>query len=119
MANGTEFESRVGAELDVLFRMLGSRMFYFYVKLLSELVSIKPNAADILLGYRPRSRIYFARSEAEIQKDHPYASIKRLRYGGLYAMCTLSNESKLTVLKALLGKCGLSSTDIHRILTAL
>ena len=66
-----------------------------YILLLSELVRLKPAAVEILLNHRPRDRYYFTRSEAEILRNHDYASVHPLRHGGLFAMCTLSNESKV------------------------
>ena len=89
-----------------------------YVMLLSELVRIKPEAESILLAYRPRGGTYFAKSHSEILRDRPYASIKKLPTSGIYVMCTLSNDSKLNVLRKVLGDSGLRSTDIRRLLDA-
>lgn len=95
------------------------KMVQRYVKFLSELVRLKPETADILLNFRPRHRPYFARSEAELLKDQPYASALRMSHGGLVAMGTLSNESKLSVLRKILGEIRLPSSDIRRLLGGL
>lgn len=93
-----------------------SKMVEKYVLFLSELVRIDPASTGILLKYRPRDRYYFSRSESEITRSSEYASVRPLRHGGLFAMCTLSNESKFTVLRKVLGDCGLTHDEIRRLL---
>ncbi len=87
-----------------------------YALFLSELLKLSPNAAKKLLAYRPRSRCHFAYSQDEIMRDHPYASVRRLGAGGLYAMCTLSNDSKLNVLRNILHEERFSPGEINRLL---
>ena len=93
-----------------------SKMVEKYRLFLTELLKQMPDAEAVLLRYRPRSRQYFAKSEAEILGNHPYASVHRLGTTGIYAMCTLSNESKLHVLRDILGNLGLPPGDINRLL---
>ena len=87
-----------------------------YVLFLAELIRLKPSASEILLNYRPRTRAYFARSSAEILSESPYASVHQLRHGGLFAMGTLQDSSKFTVIRRVLGDCGLPPEDIRRLL---
>ena len=87
-----------------------------YVLFLSELVRLKPDAVGILLDYRPRTRSYFAPSREELVRELPYASVHALRHGGLFAMSTLSDASKFTVLRKVLADCDLPPGDIRRLL---
>lgn len=93
-----------------------SKMVVKYVKFLTELANKHPAAGDILLRYRPRNRIYFARAKSEIIQKHDYASVHSMGKVGLFAMCTLSNESKFSVLRSVLGDCGLGPDEIRRLL---
>ncbi len=95
------------------------KMVRKYVMLLSEFVKIAPKGEEILLSYRPRHRSYFARTEDEITGDTLYASVHRLGHGGLYAMCTLSNESKTTILRKIFGDSGIPPQDIRALLSML
>lgn len=92
------------------------KMVVRYALFLTELLKRRPSAELVLLKYHPRSRLYFSRSESEILDAHPYASVHRLGATGLYAMCTLSNESKLHVLRDVLREIGLSGVEINRLL---
>jgi hypothetical protein len=95
------------------------KMVRKYVMFLSEFVKLSPEGEAHLLAYRPRHRAYFARTEDEIMRDQPYASVYRLANNGLYAMCTLSNESKITVLRKVLGDNGVPPQDVRVLLSML
>lgn len=85
-----------------------------YVILLTELAERRPDIHPKMLRYRPRSRTYFARSAREILANHSYAQVYPLGTSGIHAMCTLSNESKLTVLRDIF-EAGMSGPDISDI----
>lgn len=96
--------------------VMETKMVRKYVMFLGEIAKILPDGEGVLLNYKPRHRIYFARTKDEIVKRHPYASVYRLTSDGLYAMCTLSNESKITVLRQILAKSGIQPQERRALL---
>lgn len=115
---GSDLAAQLGQRMQEWDFIRERKMVRRYVLLLSELLKRKPAAEEGLLRYQPRSRIYFSRSESDILALHPYASVHRLGMSGLHAMCTLSNESKLHVLRDVLRVNGVSQADINRLLRA-
>ncbi|HEX4084353.1 MAG TPA: hypothetical protein VHY22_05545 [Chthoniobacteraceae bacterium] len=89
-----------------------------YLQNLEVMLRNTPGIRQYLLNF-PYERMHFADSEQAILDKHPYASVYRVGTTSVYAMCTLSRQSKIQVLSEILKQCSLSAGQVARIVETL
>ncbi len=108
-----------------LFELIESRRYleerkavHHYLWILEVILKNRPDIRQYLLSL-PYQRLHFSTSRESILRNAEYASVFPIGRTGIYAMCTLSNQSKAQLLADILKKCGLSTAQIARIIQTL